>query len=61
MLVEYKRDMVIENHKALKLIADVKRMLDHKNQQNKEIIKDIEMLKEQIRKTYPDTDLLRGT
>ena len=61
MLIEYKRDMEIENQKALKLIADVKRMIDHKNQKFKEIIKDIETLKEKIRsdasKTYPDTDL----
>ena len=60
MLVEYKRDMENENQKALKLIADVKRILDHKKK-NKEIKKDIEMLKEQLRsgvsKTYPDTDL----
>ena len=46
--------------KAIKVIEDAVMIIDHKNQKIKEIEKDIEILKEQIRsgasKIYSDTD-----
>ena len=46
--------------KAIKAIEDAVRIINHKNQKIKEIIKDIEMLKEQIRNNYKTTEQVIG-